>query len=260
MARSSAVPNRSGSAATQLDRDALHRHAERAPLRPARSAATICGSSAKRSSSRLGIRGRADHREPLARVAPAARVAGHLAAERLRDAAGQLPGARRAWSPRGGRGLALARERVEDLQPRASARRPERRAAGRPPRPRGTPPACGRRAPARAPRSASRSARGSGRARSARAPARARAPPAPRSGRSPRSSRSRASIPGPIPRSSRTRPARTSPSTGTPTPRISSAPRRYARIVYGFASASSSSEANASRSVGDGGVVHRSSV
>src|SRR5829696_7867634 len=49
-----------------------------------------------------------------------------------------------------------------------------------------------------------------------------------------------------MPRSSRTRPDRTSPSTGTPTPRIRSAPRRYARIVYGFASASSSSEANAS--------------
>src|SRR5215218_2968166 len=54
-------------------------------------------------------------------------------------------------------------------------------------------------------------------------------------------------MPGPIPRSSLTRPARTSLSTGAAVPRISSAARRYARIVYGFASASSSSDAKASR-------------
>src|SRR5256714_7034230 len=61
------------------------------------------------------------------------------------------------------------------------------------------------------------------------------------------SSRSRASIPGPIPRSSRARPARTRAPTGTAAPRIVSAARRYARTVYGFASRSSSSEARASR-------------
>ena len=61
------------------------------------------------------------------------------------------------------------------------------------------------------------------------------------------SSRNRASIPGPIPRSSRTRPARTRPATGTGADRIVSAARRYARGMYGFVSASSSSDANASR-------------
>src|SRR4051794_36698664 len=61
------------------------------------------------------------------------------------------------------------------------------------------------------------------------------------------SSRSRASMPLPIPRSARTRPDRTSSLTGTDAPRIVSAARRYARTVYGLASRSSSSDANASR-------------
>ena len=60
------------------------------------------------------------------------------------------------------------------------------------------------------------------------------------------SSHSRASIPGPIPRSSRTRQVRTSSATGRAAGRIVSAARRYARTVYGFASASSSSAANES--------------
>src|SRR5215210_4592748 len=61
------------------------------------------------------------------------------------------------------------------------------------------------------------------------------------------SSRSRASIPGPMPRSSRTRPDRTSWPTGTAAPRMVPAARRYARTVYGLASRSSSSAASASR-------------
>src|SRR5215218_3197699 len=54
-------------------------------------------------------------------------------------------------------------------------------------------------------------------------------------------------MPEPIPRSSRTRPDRTSSATEDGAPRIVSAARRYARAVYGFASPSSSSDANASR-------------
>ena len=57
------------------------------------------------------------------------------------------------------------------------------------------------------------------------------------------SSRSRASMPRPMPRSSRTRPCRTSEATGTGAARTSSAARRYARALYGFASASSRSAA-----------------
>ena len=53
-------------------------------------------------------------------------------------------------------------------------------------------------------------------------------------------------MPEPIPRSLRTRPSRTSGSTGTGAARIVSAARRYARALYGFASESSSREANAS--------------
>jgi len=52
---------------------------------------------------------------------------------------------------------------------------------------------------------------------------------------------------GPMPRRSRTLPERTRSATGTAAARIVSAARRYARTVYGFASLSSSSEANASR-------------
>ena len=60
------------------------------------------------------------------------------------------------------------------------------------------------------------------------------------------SSRNRPAIPGPIPRSSRTRSVRTSAVTGAGLERIVSAARRYARTVYGLASASSSRAANAS--------------
>jgi hypothetical protein len=52
---------------------------------------------------------------------------------------------------------------------------------------------------------------------------------------------------GPIPRSSRARPDRTSSATEIAAPRIVSAARRYARTVYGLASPSSSSEAKRSR-------------
>ena len=60
------------------------------------------------------------------------------------------------------------------------------------------------------------------------------------------SSRSLASIPGPIPRSSRTRPACTRSAIGALVSRISSAARRYARAVYVLAPARSSKVANVS--------------
>ncbi len=62
------------------------------------------------------------------------------------------------------------------------------------------------------------------------------------------SSRSRAAIPGPIPRSSRTRPSRTSTMIGALVSRIVAAARRYAREAYGVDSARSRSAANASSS------------
>ena len=58
------------------------------------STATICGSSAKAREHRGGVGGRADDREPLAGVAPAARVAGRLPAERRRDPERQLASGR----------------------------------------------------------------------------------------------------------------------------------------------------------------------
>ncbi len=55
--------------------------------------ATICGSAAKRSSSEDGCGRGADHGQLLARVAPAAHIAGRLPVERGRDRAHELPGA-----------------------------------------------------------------------------------------------------------------------------------------------------------------------
>ena len=62
------------------------------------------------------------------------------------------------------------------------------------------------------------------------------------------SSRSRAEIPGPIPRNSRSRPSRTSAMIGALVSRIVAAARRYAREAYGVDSARSRSAANASSS------------
>ena len=53
-------------------------------------------------------------------------------------------------------------------------------------------------------------------------------------------------MPRPMPRSSRTRPERTSPATGTGVDLTSAAARRYARTPYGFAPARSRRDANAS--------------
>ena len=85
----------------ELDRHALDRHADRAALLPLdhRHDLRQRGEALEQ---RRRVRG-ADHREPLARVAPAPRVARRLAAERA-----AIPPtssrARRAGGPRGGRG------------------------------------------------------------------------------------------------------------------------------------------------------------
>ena len=129
---------------------------------------------------RMRVGGGTDHRQRLARVAPAPNVAGHLAPERGGHASDQLPRAvdgqpapRRAARPRGRAPRAAA--------PPSSARSPARSAAGRLPRPRAAPRRCGRRAPARARPSAWRRARGSGPGPPGRATARAPAPRARRS-------------------------------------------------------------------------------
>ena len=118
VARSSAVPKRSGAATTSST--GTPSTVTPTARRSSRSiTATIWGSAAKRAEQGARIRRRADHRELLARVAPAPHVARRLAAERRRDAADQLPGAveqQPAPRPR----LGLAGERLE--QPRLGLR------------------------------------------------------------------------------------------------------------------------------------------
>ena len=230
----------------ELDRHALDRHPDRAPLVPLDHGDDLRQRREAREHG-SGIRRGADDRELLARVAPAAHVAGRLAAERARRSPPTSSRARLSSSPRRGRGSA---SRASASSSCASVFGPipghvAQPAGGAPPR--GARRRCARRAPARSRPSASRRARGSGRGR--RDPGASSRSSSASSAISPvsTSSRSRASIPGPIPRSSRTRPGRTSSATGIGAPRIVSAARRYARAVYGFASASSSSDANASR-------------
>ena len=120
------------------------------------------------------------------------------------------------------------------------------RAAGPPRPPRGTPPAC---APER-PRDLDRAPRGQPEvAAEADQPGRELALELGQLGDLPRLDELAQPRldPGPDPAQLPHPPRAHEPSTGTAAPRISSAARRYARIVYGFASASSSSEANASR-------------
>ena len=112
VARSNAVPNRSGSAATSSTGtpSSVNPTARRSSCSII---ATICGSAANRASTADGSVDGTHDREPLARVAPPPHVAGHLAAEELRDPADELPRLveqQPALRPR----LGLARERLED--------------------------------------------------------------------------------------------------------------------------------------------------
>ena len=87
------MPKRCRLGGDQLDRHALDGHADARPLAllDDRDDLRQLGEAREH---RRGIGRRADDREPLAGVAPAARVAGRLAAERVRDAGDQLARAR----------------------------------------------------------------------------------------------------------------------------------------------------------------------
>ena len=114
MARTTAVPKRSGSATTSsTGTPSIVSPTARRSLRS--TSATIWGSSAKRASTGRRIRLRAHHGQALARVAPAPHVAGRLAPQGVGDPADELPRAverEPALRPR----LGLARERREDLR------------------------------------------------------------------------------------------------------------------------------------------------
>ena len=112
----------------QLDRDALDREPDRAPLALLDHRHDLGQRGEARQHGR-GIRGGADDREVLAGVAPAPHVAGHLAAEGVRDAADQLPAAVEEQAALRAR-LPLAGERFEQLR---LALRPDPRHAAQPP-------------------------------------------------------------------------------------------------------------------------------
>ena len=107
-----AEPRRLGG--DELDRDALDRHADRAPLGLLHDRDDLRQRGEARQHGR-GIRRRADHGKVLAGVAPAPHVAGRLAAEGGRHASDQLPGVVEEQAPLRPR-LALAGERVEQLR------------------------------------------------------------------------------------------------------------------------------------------------
>ncbi len=90
VARSSSVPKRPGAATTSsTGTPSTVTPSARGPSRS--TSATISGSERKRSTTASGSLRRDDDREALGRVAPAARVARRLAAERLGDRAHELP-------------------------------------------------------------------------------------------------------------------------------------------------------------------------
>ena len=131
----------------QIDRHALDGQPARPPLAPLDHRDDL-RQRCEAGEHRRRIGGRADHRELLAGVAPAARVAGRLAVQRARDRAHER--ARPIEQQPGGAARSRSRARAPPSPaPRASARRRARLAAAPPPPPRGTPPACARRAPAR---------------------------------------------------------------------------------------------------------------
>ena len=221
------APSRSAAARRRRARPPRPRPSpRRRAARSCSTTATIWGSAAKRASVAAGSGAAHDHRELLARVAPAPHVAGRLAVRgrpRCRATSSRARSSRSA-APRAR--LGLAGERLEQLAPRSSARSPARSAAARRPPPRAAPRACGRPARARSRSSAWHSGRDSGRGRRDRARARARARPARRCRPSRRARAAAPRCPPPIPRSSRTRPLRTSSATGTGAARIVSAARR----------------------------------
>jgi hypothetical protein len=112
----------------ELDRHALDRHPDRAPLGLLQHRDDP-GQRGKARQHPRRIRRGADHRKLLAGVAPAPHVAGRLAADGARHACDQLPGAVQQQAASRSR-LALARERVE--QPRL-ALGPDPRHAPQPP-------------------------------------------------------------------------------------------------------------------------------
>ena len=112
----------------ELDRHALDRDADGAPLGPLDDGDDL-RQAGEPLEQRRRLVGRAHHREPLARVAPAPDVAGRLAAERGRDAADELPRlVEQERAPR--RRLGLAREAGQDLR---LGLRPDPRHAPQPP-------------------------------------------------------------------------------------------------------------------------------
>ena len=209
----------------ELDRDAVDGDADRTPLRPLDDRDDRReGGEPVEHGRRIG--GGADDRELVHDVAPAAHLARDLAVELVRDRHREGP---RTVDRQPAAAAALAGEAREDLP---LGRRPDPRRllqAARGGRFAQLVGRCGCRARGRARPCAADRARRAGRARRAAARPRARAPPARRAAPSSRARCRRASIPRPIPRSSRTRPARTSSATGARVSRTSSAARRYAR-------------------------------
>ena len=181
VARTSSVPKRAGSARDELDRDALDRDADRAPLRALDARATICGSRSNASSTGAGSaaatttassRGASTQRRGSPAISPPSAAA--IAAEQL---------ARLGKHERRARGCASrpCAQALEHLRARSQARSP-RTSRSRPrARPRGTRPPSHVQRAGRSRASASARARSAGRARSAPAAARARARRAPRS-------------------------------------------------------------------------------
>ena len=224
VARTSSVPNRSGSATTSSTGTPstvtpTARRSDRSTI------ATICGSRSKCSSTGSAIGPGAHDSELLVHVAPAPRIAGDLAAESLRDPLEQSARLVEEHPATRPRPLRL-RQRGKQLR---LGLRPD-------PRHLCQPPLGGRRAELVHRPHAQRTRRSRSRA-SARSPSNRPNPTS--SGATSLSSSSssairpvstsssrRASMPGPIPRNSRARPARTRSAIGAFVSRIISAARR----------------------------------
>ena len=131
VARSSAVPKRSGSAATS----SIGTPSTVTPTARARGSATICGSSANRSSRR---RRRAHDGEPLGRVAPAPRRRRPTSPSSAAAIPPASSRARPSTRPRAARGAALAASASSSCAS-IFGPMPGTSAAGPPPRPRAAP-------------------------------------------------------------------------------------------------------------------------
>ena len=237
-----------------LDRVALGRDADRAPRVPLEHARRPAAARRRRVPQlSLGTTTAKSRRE----VAPAARVAGRLAAERGCELADERPGAvqQQPAAAAGRRRLPRAPSRIcaavfgptprHALQPagrRRLAQLVERR---------------GRRAPCpSSPHPLRPRARAAGRRRRAPASPRPRARASSASSPVSTSSRSRASIPGPIPASSRARPARTSAATsaGVDADQLGGAPVGAHGVVARAGEVEQRGEGL--EPLGDRGVVH----